>query len=69
MGKLEKNKIKTKEPIYKTILRIAFTLAVVIIGIFLILYFVAKAARFDSLVVMLKHMLAELTLIWERIIA
>lgn len=64
-----KKKRRGKESGLKTFLRILITLAVIALGIFLILFVVAKAGRFDSIGSMLRHMGVELSLMWQRIIS
>ncbi len=53
----------------KTLIRVAIILAVIALGIFLILFIVAKASRYDSIGSMLEHMFTELWLMWQRITA
>ncbi len=53
----------------KTVLRVIIALVIITVGIFLILFLVAKAARFDSVGSMLEHMGTELSVMWQRIIA
>ncbi|MDL2253850.1 hypothetical protein LJC49_07245 [Ruminococcaceae bacterium OttesenSCG-928-I18] len=67
--KEETAKKKNKEPVRKTVLRIVISLLVIALGIFLILFFVAKASLYDSIGSMLSHMFGELNLMWERIIS
>ncbi len=53
----------------KTLIRVVIILAIIALGIFLILFFVAKASRYDSIGSMLQHMFTELWLMWQRITA
>jgi t-SNARE complex subunit (syntaxin) len=65
--KNEKKDKKKKENAGKTALRIIIAIIVIVVGIFLVLFFVAKAAKYDSIGSMLSHMGGELGLMWERI--
>lgn len=62
-------KDKKREGVPKYLLRVIIALVILAVGIFLILFFVAKAARYDSIGAMLQHMGVELQLMWQRITA
>ncbi|MDL2294723.1 hypothetical protein LJC60_08900 [Ruminococcaceae bacterium OttesenSCG-928-D13] len=64
-----KKKQKGKEGAGKTLIRVLITLLIIAVGIFLVLFLVAKAGRFDSIGSMLQHMFTELSLMWQRISA
>lgn len=59
-------KIKKEKP-RNTLLRILISLVVLALGVYLILFVVAKAGRFDSIGSMLQHMSVEVSLMWQRI--
>lgn len=50
-----------------TILRIVIAVVILVVGVFIILFIVAKASHFDSIGTMLQHMFTELGLMWQRI--
>ena len=58
-----------KEKWKRVLLRVIVSLAAIAVGIFIILFCVAKAAQYDSISSMLQHMGGELALMWQRIIA
>jgi len=60
-------KRKRKRHIGITLLRLVIALIVIAVGIYLILYIVAYAARYESIGAMLEHMNIELSLMWQRI--
>jgi len=62
-----KKKKKKRKPII-TLLRIVISLILIAAGIYLILFLVAKAAKYDSIPAMLQRMFVELELMWQRII-
>lgn len=63
----KKKKKKTREGAHWTLVRILVAILILALGIFLILFFVAKASHFDSIGSMLQHMFIELGLMWQRI--
>lgn len=63
----DRQKQKNKEAGGKTLLRVIISIVVIVVGIFLILFFVAKAAKYDSIGSMLNDMSIDLGLMWERI--
>jgi len=65
-GKTPKKR-KKRKPIM-TLLRVVISLVLIAIGIFLILFLVARAAKYDSIPAMLQRMIVELELMWQRII-
>ena len=65
----EKPKKKNKEPGHKTLLRVIISILIVAVGIYLILFLVARAAMYDSIGSMLQHMFVELSVMWQRILA
>ena len=48
-------------------LRTIIALVVIAVGIYLILYFIAMAAKYDTIPAMLQSMGVELSLMWQRI--
>ncbi len=65
-GKQKNDKI-AEEP-GKLILRIVISILVIALGIFIILWCVAKAALYESIGDMLRHMWVEWNLMWARIL-
>lgn len=65
----KEKKKKKKEPGRKLALRIIISVVVIALGIYLILYLVARAAMYDSIGSMLQHMFNELSIMVERILA
>ena len=63
----KKQRTKKKENAAKAIIRIIITIVIIILGIFLILWAVAKAAKYETIGNMLVHMWGELDLMWKRI--
>jgi len=51
-----------------TLIRIIISLLLIAGGIYLILFLVARAAKYDSIQAMLQSMFIELELMWQRII-
>ena len=66
-GDKPKKKKKKRRPIV-TLLRIVLSLVLIAVGIFLILWLVARAAKYDSIPAMLQRMFVELELMWQRIL-
>lgn len=58
-----------KEPMTRMLLRVMLSIAVIAAGTWLILFCVARAAQYDSIAAMCRHMASELALIWQRIIS
>jgi len=65
-GKAKKKK-KKRRPV-SALLRIVISLIIIAAGIYLILFLVARAAKYDSIPAMLQRMIVELELMWQRII-
>lgn len=63
----EQKKEKKKKDGLKTLLKVIIAIVVIVVGIYLILFFVAKAAKYDSIGSMLEHMGTHMGLMWERI--
>ena len=63
-----KKKKKKKRSAVVTLIRIVVSLVIITVGIYLILFFVARAAKYDSIQAMVQSMLVELELMWQRII-
>jgi len=61
-------KKKKKRSLAITILRIVISLIIIAGGIYLILFLVARAAKYDTIAAMLNSMFIELELMWQRII-
>jgi len=61
-------KRKKKRSFLVTLIRIVVSLVLIAIGIYLILFLVARAAKYDSIPAMLQSMFIELELMWQRII-
>jgi flagellar basal body-associated protein FliL len=62
----KKKKKKKRGPLW-TLLRILIALVLIAVGTALILYIVALAAKYESVAAMLRSMLVELELMWQRI--
>jgi hypothetical protein len=60
-------KSKRKRHPIKSLLRILLALVLIAGGIYLILFIVAYASRYDSIASMLERMFDELSLMWQRI--
>ena len=60
-------KRKQKRHPIKSLLRILLALIIIAAGIYLILFIVAYASRYDSIGSMLDRMFEELSLMWQRI--
>lgn len=58
-----------KEKRRRTMLRVIISVAIIVVGIFLILLLISKAAQYPSIGSMLAHMSEELALMWQRITA
>jgi hypothetical protein len=67
LSRKERNQKKDKEGAHKTLIRVIISIMVIVVGVFLILFFVAKAAKYDSIGAMLENMSTELSLMWQRI--
>jgi len=63
----EKDKVK-KQNIIMLIIKIVIAVIVIAVGTFLILYIVARAAKYESIGAMLQSMLIELEIMWQRVI-
>jgi len=50
------------------IIKIVAAILIISVGTFLILYIVARAAKFESIGAMLQSMFIELELMWQRVI-
>jgi len=50
-----------------TIIRIVVSVIIIVLGVYLILYLVMRAAKYDSIQAMLQRMFVELELMWQRI--
>ena len=61
-------KKKKKQSAGMIILRIFITILIIAVGIFGIIFIVAKASGRESIIEMLRHMQNELSLMWQRII-
>jgi len=59
---------KFKESFWWTLIRIVIALIIIAVGTYLILYLVARAAKYDTIAAMLSSMLVELELMWQRIL-
>jgi len=72
---VDKNKIlnieapqkKKNKSIVRTIIRIVVSILVIAIGIYLILWLVSRAAKYETISEMLQHMWEHLQIMWERI--
>jgi len=67
MSEKDKKRDKKKKEGHKTLIRVIIAIVIIVVGIFLILFFVAKAAKYDSIGSMLEHMGTHMGLMWERI--
>ena len=65
-GKPSKKR-KRKKHIGMTLLRLIIALFVIAVGVYLILYIVAYAAKYETIGAMLESMNIELSLMWQRI--
>ena len=63
----EQSKKKAKPSVWWTILRIVIALVIIAAGVFLILYIIARAAKYETILAMLQSMYIELELMWQRI--
>jgi len=59
---------KKKGSLLWSIIRILISIVVIAVGVFIILYLVARYAKYDSISSMLQSMWIELGLMWQRII-
>lgn len=57
-----------KEPFLKKLARVAIYLIIIAVLIFLILFLVSRAAQYDSIGSMLRHMWGELRLMADRVV-
>ena len=51
-----------------SILRLLICIVIIAIGVFVILYIIARAAKYDSISSMLQSMFIELELMWQRVL-
>ena len=51
-----------------SIIRFLICIVIIAVGVFFILYIIARAAKYDSISSMLQNMLIELELMWQRVI-
>jgi flagellar basal body-associated protein FliL len=65
----KKGKDKKKKSGAATILRVIISLIIIILGVILILFLVARAAKYENIAEMLNHMFVEMDLMWKRIMA
>ena len=63
----EKKARQLKEKNSKRLIRVLITIVVIIVGVFLILWLIAKAANYNTVADMVNVMLGELDLMWTRI--
>jgi len=61
-------KRKKKRSVLVTLIRIIVSVLIIAVGIYVILYLVARAAKYDSIPAMIRSMLVELDLMWQRIL-
>ena len=61
-------KSKRKRSLILTLVRIVVSVVIIAIGIYIILWLVARAAKYVSIEAMLQHMWVELQLMWQRIL-
>jgi len=59
---------KVKASFWWTVIRTLIALIIIAVGIYLILYLVARAAKYETISAMLQSMFIELELMWQRII-
>lgn len=62
-------KARNRESWGKTLLRVLASLLVIVLGVWLVLYLVARAAAYPTVLAMLADMWAALQLAWQRIIS
>jgi len=60
---------KARKTVLATLFRVIISLIVIVIGVYLVLYVVSVAARFESISAMLQSMRIELDLMWQRIVS
>ena len=65
--KTSSKKKRKKQSAGIAILRTVLVLLIIAVGVFGVLYIVAKASAHESLGAMLRHMQQELSLMWQRI--
>ncbi len=51
----------------RLLIRILVVVAIIVVGVFLILWIVSRAAKYEIIGAMLDHMFGELDLMWKRI--
>jgi len=66
--KPEKKENEKKRRILILIIKIVVVILLIAIGTFLILFIVARAAKYETIGAMLQSMLIELELMWQRVI-
>jgi len=66
INKTGRKKKRKRHPLI-SLLRIVIALIIIAVGIYLILFIVAYAAKYDSISAMLESMRVELDLMWQRI--
>ena len=59
---------KVKASFWWTIIRTVIALVIIAIGVYLILYLVARAAKYETISAMLQSMFIELELMWQRVL-
>jgi len=64
---IEAPKNKKNRSLLLTIVRIVVSIIVIVIGVYLILWLVSRAAKYETISEMLGHMWEHLQIMWERI--
>ena len=59
---------KVKASFWWTIIRTVIALVIIAVGVYLILYLVARAAKYETISAMLQSMFIELELMWQRVL-
>jgi len=59
---------KVKASFWWTVIRTVIALVIIAVGVYLILYLVARAAKYETISAMLHSMFIELELMWQRVL-
>ena len=59
---------KVKASFWWTVIRTVIALVIIAVGVYLILYLVARAAKYETISAMLQSMFIELELMWQRVL-
>ena len=59
---------KVKASFWWTIIRTLIALIIIAVGVYLVLYLVARAAKYETISAMLQSMYIELQLMWQRVL-